>query len=300
MALSPPRVWTVFVTVVVAFIAGQLAGGFALLAMVAAQSGGRFESLSNFRDAIGVTLGQPQALLTAGAITQAVFFLTVACAAILSPIAFVRRLRLNRSSLSVVGYIVVPIGAFAVSVLFGAMVTLAGIHTNGTLKYFGDLIRKLSAEQIVVAVLVIGVMPAFAEEFLFRGYIQTRLVQRWGRWLGISITAVLFGIMHMDLLQGTFALGFGFYIGYLADKSGSIRPGMVCHAVNNSAQVLLGWFSSAADQEMSRRAAAIWAIVSLAVIVLSTLYIYFRVHPRQADTEQPPINSFPDLTPVAA
>lgn len=297
---NAPRVWTVFVAAAVAFVASQIAGGVALVAMVAAQSGGHFETFADFGEAMRVTLGQPQVLLSTGAITQAVLFLTVVCAAILSPLPFVRRLRLNPSTLSPIGYIVAPIGAFAVSILFGSLVTLSGIHTNGTLKFFAELIRKLSPGQVVAAVLIIGVMPAFAEEFLFRGYIQTRLVQRWGRWIGISITALLFGIMHMDLLQGTFALGFGFYIGYLVEKAGSIRPGMVCHAVNNSAQVVLGWLSPAADQEMSRRAATITAVVSLAVIVLCVLYIYFRVHPRQQDAELPPINSLSGLTAMPA
>src|SRR5205807_2603521 len=102
-----------------------------------------------------------------------------------------------------------------------------------------DVLRHLTGGQIVVAVLVLGVMPGFAEEWLFRGYMQTRLKQAWGRWPAIIVTATLFGVMHLDLFQSPFAMLFGIYLGYVAEKSGSIRPTMLCHIVNNSFQVLV-------------------------------------------------------------
>jgi hypothetical protein len=299
-ATRPRRVWTVFVTIASAFIAGQLAGGLVLVVMIALQAGGHLENMADFRDALLAVLARPTALLIIGAVTQTVLFLTVICAAVASPVPLVRRLRLNPSSLSPLGYIVTPIGALAVGFLFAAIINLAGIHPEGTLKVFSDAIRKLSPAGVVAAVLIIGVMPAFAEEFLFRGYTQTRLVQRWGRWVAISITALLFGIMHMDPLQGTFAVGFGFYIGYLAEKSGSIRPGMVCHAINNSAQVVLGWLSPATDQEMPRSAAALMAVVAIAVLLLCILYIHFRVRPHAEAEELPPLDPFAQLTPLPA
>lgn len=271
-----------------------------LVAMIVIQAKGRIENLTDFRDSLLAVLGRPTVLLTIGAVTQVLLFLTVIGAAIASPVPLVRRLRLNRSSLSPLGYVVTPIGALAVGILFAAIVNLAGIQPSGTLKVFSDAIRKLSPAGVVAGVLIIGVMPAFAEEFLFRGYTQTRLVQRWGRWVGISITALLFGIMHMDPLQGTFAVGFGFYIGYLAEKSGSIRPGMVCHAINNSAQVVLGWFAPATDQEIPRSAAALMAVIAIAVLLLCILYIYFRVRPRAEAAELPPLDPFAQLSPLPA
>ena len=73
--------------------------------------------------------------------------------------------------------------------------------------------------------LCIGVLPGFAEELLFRGYVQTRLSQRWGRWWGVGIAAALFGIMHIDPVHGTFAGIFGLYLGYLTERAAAfVRP----------------------------------------------------------------------------
>lgn len=275
-----------------------LVGALVPAIAVVAQTGGHFESGEALREALAEAILQPPILLGSGAATQGALLLLPICAAILSPVPMVRRLRLNRSTLSPLGYVITPIGALSVSVLFGAIVALLRIHESGNLKIFAEVFRKLTPIEVAFAVLVIGVMPAFAEEFLFRGYSQTRLVQRWGRGWGISITAVLFGIMHFDLLQSPFALGFGFYIGYLAEKSGSIRPGMVCHAVNNSIQVVLGHFAQGGNQEMPRPAAAMLALIALVVLSLCVLYVHFRVNPPIADA--PPGFDVPTLSMPAA
>src|SRR5438067_2099052 len=82
---------------------------------------------------------------------------------------------------------------------------------------------------VIVGIVVIGIMPGIGEELLCRGYIQTRLSQRWGRTVSILVTAILFAILHMDPLQSTFAFGLGVYLGLITERTGSLRPAMVCH-----------------------------------------------------------------------
>jgi len=283
-----PRVWTVFVALAVAFIAGLVVGGMVPVMMVVAENGGKFENPQALTEAIQTGILQPTILLSSGAATQAMLLVTALSAAILSPVRLVRRLRLNPSTLSPIGYIIAPIGALAVSVLFSNIVTLLGIHESGTIKLMGDAFKKLTHTELVFAVLIVGVAPGFAEEFLFRGYMQTRLVQRWGRWPAIWITAAGFGIMHMDPLQSPFAFAFGIYLGYLAEKSGSIRPTMLCHAVNNGLMVVLGWMAGSAASEPTRKQAAVIAVVATVVLVLCCLYVRYRVHPPQTIDEPPP------------
>lgn len=287
------RVWTVFLAFVVALIAGLLGGGTIVLILVTFQANGHFETTAQMQQAIAGGIRTPWILLTSGACTQAMLLLTVIAAAMLSPIPLDRRLRLNPSSLSPLGYCIAPLGALSISFLFGSLVSLLGIPEGGTLKMLGDAFTKLSPLALVAALAIVGIGPGIAEECLFRGYIQTRLVQRWGRWVGIPITALLFGIMHMDLIQGTFAVGFGVYIGYLMEKSGSIRPGMVCHAFNNGIEVLLGRYLTGSNQQTPRSSAMILALASLAVLIASVLYIRYRVFPKpEADI------GFPVLPPA--
>ena len=279
LPIARPRVWTVFVAFGVAFIAGVVAGSIVPIMMILVGNGGKFENGEALNEAIQAGIVRPVILLSSGAATQAMLLVTVLSAAILSPVPLRRRLRLNPSTLSPLGYLITPIGAMSVSFLFSGVVALLGIHQSGTLKLMGDAFKTLTPTELAFAIAIVGVGPGFAEEFLFRGYAQTRLVQRWGRWPAIWITATLFGVMHMDLLQSPFAFGFGIYLGYLAEKSGSIRPTMVCHAVNNSLMVVVGWLAGAGASEPTRQEGAIIAVVSLAVLLLCIVYVRVRVRP---------------------
>ena len=102
----------------------------------------------------------------------------------------------------------------------------------------------------------------------------------------------------MDALQSPFAFAFGIYLGYLAEKSGSIRPTMLCHAVNNSLMVVLGWLGGQTAAEPTRKQAATMAAIAVVVLVLCSLYIRYRVHPPVATDEQPPPVIFRPVLPA--
>jgi membrane protease YdiL (CAAX protease family) len=81
-----------------------------------------------------------------------------------------------------------------------------------------------------------------AEEILFRGYLQPKLETRTGKWVGLVITSLLFGIAHLPkiflrqaaeppLVPEAFILEFVF--GLIRNRTGSIYYGMLCHMAYN-------------------------------------------------------------------
>nr|WP_253895914.1 CPBP family intramembrane glutamic endopeptidase [Corallococcus exercitus] len=82
-----------------------------------------------------------------------------------------------------------------------------------------------------------------AEELFFRGYVQTRLVERWGRTAGIAGAATIFGIMHLDPIHSPVALGMGLFLGWLAERTGSLRLPIFVHVFNNLASFLLSRYA---------------------------------------------------------
>jgi membrane protease YdiL (CAAX protease family) len=79
----------------------------------------------------------------------------------------------------------------------------------GTQQLIGDPLsapgqRFTSAGELVLAMVLLFVLTAAAEEMMFRGWIQTTLTQDYGIWVGIGVTALLFGLRHlpMDLYAG--------------------------------------------------------------------------------------------------
>ena len=88
---------------------------------------------------------------------------------------------------------------------------------------------------------VIGLMAPFAEEIVFRGAILRALL-KWNenQWIGISISAALFALVHMNPAQVPHAFLIGWLLGWMYYRTGSIIPGMVYHWVNNSAAFAVG------------------------------------------------------------
>lgn len=104
--------------------------------------------------------------------------------------------------------------------------------------------------ELLVQFLALCVMPAIAEELLFRGAFQG-LMRPCGSAAAIFAPALLFGVLHLDLAQGLTAFACGVFLSWLAERSGSILPGMLLHLVNNALAFLTIYLRYYAPAEVS-------------------------------------------------
>ena len=158
-----------------------------------------------------------------------------------------------------------PIGVLAISQDFESLIDLGLLPESPALEAIRQFVSGLSGWSLVGGVLVIGIAPGIAEEVMFRGYIQTRLVERWGAGWGILWTSLLFGIIHLDLIHGTFAFAMGLFLGYLTVRTGSIRAAMICHAANNTVSTLTAAWGLGVSGFEANVAASCLAVVILAL-----------------------------------
>ena len=93
-------------------------------------------------------------------------------------------------------------------------------------------------------------VPAVVEELLFRGALQG-LMRPSGSAAAIFGPALLFGLLHLDLAQGLTAFACGVFLGWLAERSGSILPGMLLHFCNNTLAFLNLYLRFYAPQPVS-------------------------------------------------
>ncbi|MDF2432907.1 MAG: protease family protein [Mucilaginibacter sp.] len=106
-------------------------------------------------------------------------------------------------------------------------VTEAMLHM-GTL---GDMLFDLA---------IIGLVTAIAEEFMFRGVLQT-IFARWTQnyHAAVWITAILFSAFHMEFFGFLPRLLLGALFGYFVMWSGSIWPAVCGHFINNGTAVIV-------------------------------------------------------------
>jgi len=99
--------------------------------------------------------------------------------------------------------------------------------------------------RLIASVLIVGVIPAFAEESLFRG----SLLQGWlplGRKKALWRTALLFALLHLQPTSFPTLLVLSLLLGQTALVTGSAKGSIIAHATNNAMGVLLTYSAAQA------------------------------------------------------
>ncbi|MDB5096876.1 MAG: abortive infection protein [Cyanobacteria bacterium RYN_339] len=104
------------------------------------------------------------------------------------------------------------------------------VHGSGTP---GALVAG-SGPAFVGIWIAIALLPALAEELIFRGMVQQAAVARLGvRW-GILVAAAVFSFIHAETVGFVPRLLMGAWFGLLFWRSGSLWASTLAHALNNS------------------------------------------------------------------
>lgn len=90
--------------------------------------------------------------------------------------------------------------------------------------------------EIVLNFIVLSIVPAFCEEFLFRGAILTNC-RPFGRTNAILISAALFALMHQNVGQLLYTFAAGIVLGLVYEYTGSIWNCTILHLFNNFVSV---------------------------------------------------------------
>ena len=96
---------------------------------------------------------------------------------------------------------------------------------------------------LLIGVVVYALLPAIAEEIIFRGTILRGLNSKYGATASIVITSVLFTLAHGSASQTVYQLLMGVILGYLALVGGSILYSFILHFLNNLLVVLITVFN---------------------------------------------------------
>lgn len=149
-----------------------------------------------------------------------------------------------------------------VAACFFGLSSLNGLFIGFLTEHFGykpaeSSLPSFSAVNFILTVITVCVLPAFAEEFFFRG-ILTRSLSGAGRLVAALIAGVYFSIFHMNPAQTPYQFIAGFCFCLLALESGSVFPAVLAHFLNNFVIVLLNYIVPSFDGFTG-----VWLVVSV-------------------------------------
>ena len=126
------------------------------------------------------------------------------------------------------------IGCFAFAVVQIALPHLLEIiGVNYTMETLFGMNLDGSLLTNILLFIALAVTPAIFEELLYRKAIID-FSKGFGKGFAILLSALLFGIIHMNFAQGILAFVVGLLMGYIYLKSGDIRVTMLLHLLNNA------------------------------------------------------------------
>lgn len=124
-------------------------------------------------------------------------------------------------------------------------------------------------------VVSVGLAAPFIEEIMFRGLITNELDRVMSyKWI-IFVQALLFGIYHMNIVQGIYTFILAIFMGYALHWTGSIFAPLIIHIVNNMSSVVMSEFVDSTS-DIVNIGFGIWILASLFFVLPYTLKYLYR------------------------
>jgi len=121
-------------------------------------------------------------------------------------------------------------------------VIMSVIDIAGLVNYFPSykvVARVLSSGGFIMQILALGIVVPIAEELCFRGVVLNRLLSWIPTWAAVLMSSVLFGVIHLNILQGLYALVIGLVFSLLYIRYRNIWAPIIGHMAFNLTSVLL-------------------------------------------------------------
>lgn len=122
-----------------------------------------------------------------------------------------------------------------------------------------------------VMVPIMGIYGPLCEEMVFRGYIYQSFRRSAGVMASALMSALLFGLIHLNLNQACYAFVIGIFFALAAEATGSITMPFIMHALFNTTEVLLMYYTSSATEITTDGSTVSYSISGMAFALYGTM-----------------------------
>jgi membrane protease YdiL (CAAX protease family) len=245
----PARVWPSLVVMLAVFPLSTLVSiTFILVALLAIDVEPQLDDGSFYSQLI--ELGKsPWGLLALVVPGELVYLACALGPAALSPVPLLRRIGLARPRIGFATGLLVLLGTLGVQqATLLVLMPLLG-EPSEQMRWISTLLTQPEGGLALLTLLLFSVLPGICEELFFRGYLQTRLSERWPAWAAIGLASVVFAAVHGDVQHSLAVLPLGVWFGFVGWKCGSVLVPIACHVLNNFTAILFAWWIADPDLE---------------------------------------------------
>jgi len=203
-------------------------------------------------------------------------------------------LKNNLSLKEDLGFKKVKVGTIFLSILLGVLAIPVASFVNVLTQFFVSNTMTQASDALldgsyIVILFLAGVFGPFCEEFVFRGIFAFGYDRVSKPMRAILMSALLFGLMHLNVNQTCYAFVLGIIFAIVNKASGSIVTSIILHVVINSINMLMliisdialkmagseGSISGAAEE--ARKSPGFMAVIAIIYFVISIVCIAISV-----------------------
>lgn len=136
------------------------------------------------------------------------------------------------------------------------------------------LMEAIYSAPVPIQVLSLGILAPICEELVFRGLIFKRIRMRTTYFQAAFHSALVFGIMHMNLIQMFYGFFLGIVFAYAYEKYGSVKAPIAAHVAANLVSVLgtnYNWFTWMMEDPMR-----IGVITVICAAAAATMFVFMQ------------------------
>lgn len=142
-----------------------------------------------------------------------------------------RRFRFDNSSVSITQWIVLIIFAAVLSAAGNMLLNIGDFASSS--ESFSNASQILNAGSVLVQIIGIGFVCPICEELVMRGLVYMRMRQYVHVNYAILFSALLFALIHGNMVQGVYAFILGVVFAWFYEKYGSILAPILMHVIGN-------------------------------------------------------------------
>lgn len=161
---------------------------------------------------------------------------------------------------------------------------IANIATSLVIKLFeicgyelqkSELSKPDSIFACISTVIATAIVPAVIEEYAMRCCTMGAL-KKYGKGFAVFSVSIVFGLLHLNVIQFVFAFLVGLILGYITIKTDSIVPAIFIHGFNNGLSVVQDITNYFSTEKMSENVLSVLYILWIAAAFIGLIYLAFK------------------------
>ncbi|BCK01800.1 CPBP family intramembrane glutamic endopeptidase [Anaerocolumna chitinilytica] len=170
--------------------------------------------------------------------------------------------------------IIIVLGIF-LQIGLSIVLTVISNWQPGWFKGYGELMEKLGMGNSLASFLYVGIIGPIAEELIFRGVTLGKAKRVMPFFAANILQALLFGIYHMNIIQGTYAFAIGLCFGLVRFTYNTLKASIALHMSVNLSGIFLGYILS--DSVLLNPVSGGLLFVASAVVIAASLIYFIRL-----------------------